>query len=611
MIGEAKQEEPNIRDIINDYLAMTDGDIKENANDGYSISGFKSHLVQKMLKEISLHDSIAGDYHKNGLIHIHDLGGSLYSAYCCGHDLRELLLNGIGINSGCSSRAPKHFQSACDLMFNYLQILSNEWEGAQAFSDVDILLAPYIKEDMEAGIIRHFNDIKQCVQSLVFGLNYESRQGFQAPFTNFTIRYIVPENMKDEPCLYAGEPQDYTYGELQEYVNLFNQAFFEVLYEGDGKGRPLTFPIPTITVDSLDIFEEESKVTDIFWKLVRKFGSPYFSNYLGAGGNPEDAKSMCCRLRLDVDEVRQATGIWDIGVKTGSLGVCTINLNRISLMVETEEDKLTTKDKLAAYRNILFDIADKSSQQLIQRKDYVYKAFFDYGLMPYSKKYVGKLNTFFLTLGIVGGWEAYNNLFTKEEKENISFTEFSKFILTSMRDIIDVNKEKYDWKLWNIEQTPAEGAGHRLAELDKFYYPKSYISGEKGGYYLTNSTHYPVYSDADFRDELYHTDEIDPLYTGGTLKNIYIDEAPNVDSIKAMIQSIMQNTKIPYIAYTPAFSVCEEHGIQYGLDDVCQECGNEVEVFTRVVGYIRPTKKFNNGQANQTKDRKFKHVNEE
>lgn len=598
-----------VEKIIKEYLEQTDYGLKENANDRYSISGFKSNIVKKLLKDHSLDVAIAGEEHRKGLLHIHDLGGSLYAAYCCGHDLRELLMNGLGVNQGCTSAPPKHFQSACDLMFNYMQILSNEWEGAQAFSDVDILLAPYIKEDMDNGLIQSYHDVKQSVQSLVFGLNYESRQGGQAPFTNFTIRYKVPESMKEEPCLFAGKAQKYTYDELQDYVDIFNEAFFEVLFEGDGEGKPLTFPIPTLTVDSDAIFKDDNRVTKKFWKLVAKFGSPYFANYLGAGGNAEDAKSMCCRLRLDVDEVRQATGIWDLGVKTGSLGVCTINLNRIALEINDISRDCNYRKKLEDYLERLTDVSFLAAQQLIQRKDYVYKAFYDYGLMPYSRKYVERLETFFLTIGQVGAWEAYMNLFTETEINNhISYTSFCAIIMDEMHKNVDKIKEQFDWKLWNIEQTPAEGAGHRLAKLDKEYYPDAYVSGDEGGYYLTNSTHYPVYSDVDLREELNHTHIIDQKYTGGTLKNLYTNEAASVESVKSFIYNVLTNTRIPYIAYTPIFGVCEEHGIQYGNNEICNICGKDIDVYTRVVGYIRPTHKFNEGQSAQTRDRRYRNL---
>ncbi len=596
-----------VRKIINDYLDRSDKDLKENANNGYSVSGFKHHVVSKILKEDALRDAVSGHFHTSGAIHIHDLGGSMYSAYCCGHDLRELLVQGLGIDIGCTSKPPRHFQSACDLIFNYMQILSNEWEGAQAFSDVDVLLAPYIYEDIKNGIIRNFNDIKQCVQSVIFGLNYESRQGFQSPFTNFTLRLKVPEKMKNEPCLYAGVSQDYTYEGMQEYMDMFNRAYFEVMYEGDGFGRPLTFPIPTVTCDSEYVFVEDDEVTEIFWKVVQKFGSPYFSNYLGAAGDADDVKSMCCRLRLDVDEVRRATGIWDLGVKTGSLGVCTINLNRPACEITYSGTPVEGKDKMKLYNELVMNLGRECSKQLLQRKDYIYKAFHGYGLMPYSKKYVGRLETFFLTLGVVGAWEAYMNLLTPDERKEISYTIFCKEIMKTMHILVEENKEHGEWKLWNIEQTPAEGAAYRLATADRKNYPDCYLSGDASGWYLTNSTHYPVASPVSLRKELEHTAKIDPLYTGGTLKNIYVNERGSIASIKKLIHNIVKNTPIPYVAFTPIFGVCSScETTQYGSSCVCEKCGGETEVHTRVVGYIRPVPKFNPGQSNQCRARVYK-----
>jgi ribonucleoside-triphosphate reductase len=575
--------------IITDYIDESDWRTKENSNDGRSISGLKSHVVGSALAKHALDIAVGKHEHISGKIHIHDLRGSIYSSYCCGHDLRELLLQGIGIESGVQSRPAKHLDVVVDHIGNYLQILSNEWEGAQAFSSVDSYFAPFIYEDNLSQ-----KEVDQQMERLVYGLNFESRAGFQSAFTNLSFDWTVQDDMKDVQCIVGGELKDYTYGDMQEYLDMINIGFLKTLISGDSNGKVFTFPIPTYSVRDESMFIDTDQKTNLLWELTAKFGSPYFSNYLGSGINPNTIRSMCCRLQLDTEEIAQATsGIWDKGVKTGSLAIVSINLNRIALESNTIDE----------YISKLEDMVCISTEQLLQRKEYILHAF-NNGLMPYTKKYIQRLDTFFLTVGIVGAYEAYINMNEIDE----SYFEFTTEIISTIKRILKFNSTETDHKLWNIEQTPAEGTAYRFAKTDKRHYPDGYVSGFEDNIYLTNSTHLPVDNDWNIIDEIEFRAECDREYTGGTLFNYYANEYASPDSIKELIHKMCINTKLPYIAYTPTFGVCEEHGVTYGSDK-CSTCGKEIDVHTRVVGYIRPIDKFNIGQLQQFKNRKYFDLN--
>lgn len=577
-------------EVITDYIAESDWRTKENSNDGRSISGLKSHVVGSSLAKHALNKAVGKYEHIAGKIHIHDLRGSIYSSYCCGHDLRELLLQGIGIESGVQSRPAKHLDVVVDHIGNYLQILSNEWEGAQAFSSVDSYLAPFIFADKLNQI-----EVNQQMERLVYGLNFESRAGFQSPFTNLSFDWTVQEDMKDVQCIVGGKLMDYTYGDMQPYMDMVNIGFLKTLINGDCNGKVFTFPIPTYSVRDTSMFIDTDQKTELLWELTSKFGSPYFSNYLGSGINPNTIRSMCCRLQLDTEEIAEATsGIWDKGVKTGSLAIVSINLNRIAL----------ESNDIKEYISNLEDMICISTEQLLQRKEYILHAF-DNGLMPYTKKYVQRLDTFFLTIGIVGAHEAYINM----DGINETYSEFATKIVSTVKRILKLNSTTTGHKLWNVEQTPAEGTAYRFAKADIKAYPNGYVSGSGDDIYLTNSTHLPVDNDWNIIDEIEFRAECDRGYTGGTLFNYYANEYASPESVKELIHKMCVNTKLPYIAYTPTFGVCEEHGVTYGSSE-CSTCGKEIDMYTRVVGYIRPTDKFNIGQLQQFKNRKYFDSNE-
>lgn len=581
----------NSVDTVNEYMEQLNWRVKENANSRYSISGLKGYCFGKMLSDHALGIAVASDEHKSGAIHIHDLSGGIYSAYCCGHDLSKLLMKGLGVDGGTQSRPAKHLETVCHHIGEYLQIMSNEWQGAQAFSSVDSYLAPFVKEDELS-----YREVFKCLQRLVYGLNFESRHGAECPFSNFSFDWTVQEDMKDKPCIVGGKLMDYTYGDMQPYLDIINQAFLEVLTEGDSLGRPFSFPIPTYSVRDEEMFIRYDDKTKAFWKLTAKFGSPYFSNYLGSGINPNTIRSMCCRLSLDLDEIRGvASGIWDKGANTGSLAICTINLNRLGI----------EEDGFGNYELALIETCELVTKQLIQRKDHVMYAF-ENGLMPYTKEYIGRLDTFFLTIGVCGAWEAYVNLCRNLDTpiSILGYENFCEITLDIIKGITKDNSSSTDWKLWNVEQTPAEGTSHMFARADRKLYPNASVSGEGDDCYLTNSTHIPVNSDIDIATELKFRAKLDRMYTGGTLFNYYSDTHASPESVRKLMHNMCKKTALPYIAYTPSFGTCDKHGLTYGSDK-CSTCGEQIPYYSRVVGYFRSIDRFNNGQYKQFSERKY------
>lgn len=578
-------------ETINEYLAGDDWRVKENANSGgITISGLKAHVVGDTFAKhaLSVLPDYAKDAHESGRIHIHDLRGGIHSAYCCGHDLRMLLMEGLGTPGGIESHPAKHLDVAVDHIGQYIQILSNEWEGAQAFSSVDTLLAPFIFND---GLTQ--KEVNQCMQRLVYGLNFESRQAFQTPFSNLSFDWVVPDDLKDVNCIIGGQLQPYTYAEMQKYMDMINIGFLTAMIEGDAKGHPFTFPVPTYAVRDESMFEGYDDKTNLLWELTAKFGSPYFSNYLGSGIDPYTIRSMCCRLSLDLAEVADATsGIWDYGAKTGSLSVVTINANRAAL--ESGCSRI-------AYLASINDAINTAKDVLLMRKNYILDAF-EGGLMPYSKEYIGRLDSFFLTIGIIGVYDAWVNL-----DDGSAYDEFVEDTLTEAKNQVREFSTTTDWKLWNFEQTPMESGAYRLAKLDKEMHPDCKVGGDTttGGIYLTNSTHLPVDNEYTAYHELEFRGWSDRMYSGGTLYNHLTNEHSSPESIRRLIRRICVNTKIPYVAYTPTFGICSKHGLKYKAA-WCDECNEELTIYTRIVGYFRSVRKFNDGQFEQFVRRAYK-----
>ena len=582
-----------VDDVINSYINRTDWRTAENANGGRSISGMKSHVVGDILAKhlLSNLSERAGSAHTTGRMHIHDLRGGLYASYCCGADLKEILMRGLGITNSTKSLPAKHLDVAVDHIGNFIQIMSNEHEGAIALSSFDTLLAPFVKEDNLTQ-----RQVTQQMQRLVFGLNYESRQSYQSPFSNLSLDWVVPKDLKDVPCIVGGKIMSYSYSELQHYMDMINIGLLTVLSDGDADGKPLTFPIPSYAVRDESMFIDTDEKTKLLWELTAKTGAPYFSNYLGSGIDPYTIRSLCCRLSLNLKEIADATGgIWDYGAKTGSLSVVTLNANRAALEANGHYD---------SYFANLIEYADIATDVLLLRKDHILEAF-ENGLMPYTKEYIGKLDSFFLTHGVVGVFDAYMNMDTE-----CDYYQFADDTLKTLKGYSKCLSTTTDWKLWNIEQTPMEGGAYRLAKSDRQYYPDCYVGGDSDDIYLTNSTHLPVDNNLNIIDEINIRSNLDRMYTGGTLFNYYANESASPESVKELIHKLCLNTKLPYIAYTPTFGICAEHGITYGSDR-CSVCGEPIEVYTRVVGYIRPASKFNIGQLQQFKNRKYHNANQE
>jgi len=575
------------------YIADSHDDKNENANHGKSISGMKSSLLKLVVSSETIRqlledaNSYERELFKANTIHVHKAEGSVYAPYCCGLSLEKLLHEGLGVGSAVRSRPAKHLDVAIDHMGTLIQIMANEYEGAVAFSGVDTLLAPFIDKDK-----LEYRDVKQCIQRFVYGLNYESRQAFQTPFSNVTFDFDVPESDRDKYAIIGGEIYDKPYGELQRESDMIKQAFFEVLSEGDANGAPFTFPIPTFKIfgDKDRLLDLEDPVSRQLWDLTCKTGAPYFANYTN---RTEDAAlSMCCRLNIDLDEVR-GTGLWNIGSSTGSLAINTINLNAVACK--------SLLDHIDFF-DLLRDVCDLTAKMLLKRKDYILYGY-EHGLLPYTRGYINTLETFFLTIGLVGAADAYVNYYRKRIDDIKDFTDFCVNILNTINERVEYYKANSDWKLWNVEQSPAEGSAHSLARRDRRLY-RCYTGGIAGSEYLTNSTHLPVDMQLTL-EHIKHRSVTDNLYSGGTLLNFYTSEVMESARTMQLIKRLVIKSQLPYVAYTPTFKVCPVHGYAGIGIERCKDCGRELVNYTRVVGYIRPTTRFNPGQLRQFMDRRY------
>lgn len=582
------------RDMFDSYLNDTDWAIKENANTQYSIAGLNNYLRENFTKNYwlsSVYPTEISEAHKSGAIHIHDLG--FYGAYCVGWDLKQLLVYGFtGVPGRVSSKPAKHLRSFLGQITNFTFTTTNETAGAQAWSSFDTYCAPFVKADNLT-----YHQVKQCIQEFIFNMNVATRVGFQCPFSNITVDITVPRLLRDQPVIIGGIAQDTTYGDYQKEMDMINKAFCEVMFEGDSSGRVFTFPIPTINVTK-DI-DWNSEVINAYMDITAKYGIPYFANYINSDLSPEDAVSMCCRLRLDVSELRKrGGGLFGSNPLTGSIGVVTINLPRIGYLANTEKEFFESLGRLC-------DLAKNSLE--IKRK--IVELQTERGLYPYSKFYLkdvkartgGYWNNHFSTIGIVGMNECLLNF----KKSDLTTNEGQKFAIKTMKFMRDkmVEYQKETNHIYNLEATPAEGTSTRLAKIDRKRFPEIITKGEKAVYY-TNSTQLPV----DYTDDIFKAielqDELQSLYTGGTVLHLYLGErVENREVVKDMIQKIFNNYKLPYISFTPTFSVCETHGYVAGEHFECPECGKECEVWSRVVGYIRAVQNYNDSKQEEYKDR--------
>lgn len=577
-----------VEKIVSGYLSQIDWRVRENSNIGYSMSGLMLHVAGSVITDYSL-DRIypmeIADAHRNGDIHLHDLYFGI-TGYCAGWSISKLLFEGFnGVPGIVESKPARHLDTALLQMANFIGTLQNEWAGAQAFNSIDTYLAPLVRKDA-----LNYNQVKQAVQKFVFNLNITSRWGGQSPFTNLTFDWIVPDDLKKQPVILGGELLKETYGDYQKEMDLINKAFIEVLIEGDMRGRPFTFPIPTynLTRD----FDWENENAKLLFEMTAKYGLPYFSNFINSNLNPSDVRSMCCRLRLDLRQLdRNVTGgLFGSGDSTGSIGVVTINMPRIAYL---SKDKNEFFDRL----EYLMGLAKTS----LEIKREIVNKNMEGGLLPYSKRYLGTLKNHFSTIGPIGMNEACLNLLKKDiaSKEGKNFAvEVLEFMRARLSDFQEETSHIY-----NLEAVPAEGTSFRLAKMDKMKYPDIITAGKRAPYY-TNSTLLPVDKTEDAIEALEHQEGLQTLYTGGTVFHLFLGERMSSgETVKRLLKKIAYNTRLPYITITPTYSICPDHGYLPGEHPRCPKCGENAEIYSRVVGYFRPVRNWNEGKQEEFRQR--------
>jgi len=586
-IREARKIGINLERLIKDYINDVDWKIKENSNEGVmSFSGLNARVSGEVLSNFALNQLYSEKIkkaHTDGDFHIHDLSYPIVG-YCAGWSLENLLRKGFGhVSNQVHSYPARHLETATLHMVNFIGTMQGEFAGAQAFSSVDTFLAPFVREDN-----LDYERVKQDIQKLIFGLNVPSRWGWQTPFSNLTFDWTIPEDMKDKKVIVGGEEKDSTYGEHQKEMDMINRAFLELMNEGDQKGRVFTFPIPTynLTRD----FDWDSPNADLLFSVTAKYGIPYFQNYIGTNMDPGDIRAMCCRLNLDQRELLRRPGnIWGPGDSTGSIGVVTINLNRIGYKASNREEfffqlkelMVTAKESLETKREVVNNMLSRS-------------------LMPYTQAYLGHFENHFSTIGILGMHEACLN-FLGQGIGTLEGKEFALEVLNFMRDAIQEFQDETG-SLYNLEATPAESTSYRLARLDKQKYPRIITSGTERYPFLTNSTQLNVDATRDIFEAVNHQKDIQPLYTGGTIFHSFLPEAIDGPTCKKLVQKVAE-TPLPYFSITPTFSVCIDHGYIKGEFPECQHCGKDTEVYSRIVGYLRPVATWNDGKRQEFSER--------
>ncbi len=585
------------KQIIDNYLNINDWRVKENSTVTYSVGGLilsNSGAVTANYWLSEIYDDEIGNAHRNADIHIHDL--SMLTGYCAGWSLKQLIQEGLGGVPGKITSAPAaHLSTLCNQMVNFLGIMQNEWAGAQAFSSFDTYLAPFVKADNLT-----YKEVKQCIQSFIYGVNTPSRWGTQSPFTNITLDWTVPADLAELNCIVGGKEMDFKYKDCKKEMDMVNKAFIEVMVEGDANGRGFQYPIPTYSI-TRDFDWAETENNKLLFEMTAKYGTPYFSNYINSDMEPSDVRSMCCRLRLDLRELRKKSGgFFGSGESTGSVGVVTINLPRIAYLAKDEADFYARLDRM-------MDIAARS---LKVKRDVITKLL-DAGLYPYTKRYLGTFNNHFSTIGLVGMNEVgLNAKWLKADMTNEHTQKFAKDVLNHMRERLSDYQVEYG-DLYNLEATPAESTAFRLAKHDLKYYPDIITAGRGEGEtpYYTNSSHLPVGYTEDIFTALDMQDELHTLYTSGTVFHAFLGEKlPDWQSCATLVRKIASNYRLPYYSISPTYSVCKTHGYIAGEAFVCPECGEEAEVYSRITGYYRPVKNWNDGKTQEYKDRKVYNV---
>ncbi|MBQ8413981.1 MAG: ribonucleoside triphosphate reductase, partial [Clostridia bacterium] len=578
--------------IVDNYVKISDWRVKENSTVTYSVGGLilsNSGAITANYWLSEIYDDEIANAHRNADIHLHDL--SMLTGYCAGWSLKQLIKEGLGGVTGKITSAPaKHLSSLCNQMVNFLGIMQNEWAGAQAFSSFDTYLAPFVKVDNLT-----YDQTKKCIESFIYGVNTPSRWGTQAPFSNITLDWTVPEDLKNLPAIVGGKEMDFTYGDCKKEMDMVNRAFIETMIEGDYNGRGFQYPIPTYSI-TRDFDWSETENNKLLFEMTAKYGTPYFSNYINSDMEPSDVRSMCCRLRLDLRELRKKSGgFFGSGESTGSIGVVTINMPRIAYLAENEEDFYKRLDHML----------DISARSLKIKREIITKLMGE-GLYPYTRRYLGSFNNHFSTIGLVGMNEAgLNAKWLRKDMTHPETREFTKQVLLHMRERLSDYQEKYG-DLYNLEATPAESTSYRLAKHDRRFYPDIITASDKNGGtpYYTNSSHLPVGYTDDIFEALDMQDELHTLYTSGTVFHAYLGEKlPSWKSAANLVRTIAENYKLPYYSISPTYSVCKNHGYIAGEQFTCPECGEKTEVYSRITGYYRPVQNWNDGKAQEYKDR--------
>ncbi len=578
--------------IVDDYLSLNDWRVKENSTVSYSIGGLilsNSGAITANYWLSEVYDDEIANAHRNCDIHIHDL--SMLSGYCAGWSIKQLIQEGLGGVTGKITSAPaKHLSTLCNQMVNFLGIMQNEWAGAQAFSSFDTYLAPFVKVDNLS-----YHEVKQCIQSFIYGVNTPSRWGTQAPFTNVTLDWVIPQDLRNVPAIVGGKDMDFTYGDCQEEADMVNKAFIEIMIEGDAEGRGFQYPIPTYSI-TRDFNWDETENNKLLFEMTAKYGTPYFSNYINSDMEPSDVRSMCCRLRLDLRELRKKSGgFFGSGESTGSVGVVTVNLPRIAYQAKDKEDFFKRLDRI-------MDISARS----LKIKRTVITRLLDEGLYPYTKRDLGTFDNHFSTIGLVGMNEAcLNASWLGVNLGDKRAQDFSVEVLNHMRERLSDYQEQYG-DLYNLEATPAESTSYRLAKHDVEQFPGIITaSADDNAPYYTNSSHLPVGYTDDIFSALDVQDRMQTLYTSGTVFHAFLGEKmPDWKSAMRLVRTIAENYELPYYTLSPTYSVCADHGYIAGEVYKCPHCGRPTEVYSRITGYYRPVQNWNVGKAEEFRERK-------